>query len=198
MNNQNGQAAFLGLVLLTLLSLQGSLYLKKRLIEIKQQKEKQQALLCSKEVNGMTKSLIQQFHHTNKMLKWITIGKYISYASLILPPPLKLLMSIIRKNGKHAAKYLKKFQRLKAFSYVNYIRFNLRRKCSFSFNISKTPYKYRKNRFKRDHLNQAKLRKKKWHIYTQKGNYQIKTQVNVRTRKIHSTLKKARVLWRGR
>jgi hypothetical protein len=185
--NEIGNASFFSLVLLMLFSIFGIQLIKERLDLLKDLKNKQVLLLCTKEINGKTSILVQNINSSNNILKLLTIGEKVS---ILIPLP---GINLTTKAGiKSAIKALKTYQESIKFSYLNFLRGHLINKCSISLNSFKTPFKYKSFSifFKRDKFNRTMKRKNNWKIKTSKNTYQIISTLELQTMKFSSKLKR--------
>ncbi len=184
--NEKGNTTFMGLVFLMLFCFIGLNLVSKRVNQIKEQKDKQELFLCTKKINGLTQTFLKNIHKTNSYLKVLTIGKLIS---ITIPIP---GINLATKGGiANAIKIIKILQVKESISYLNYMRNIWLKGCKISPNAIKTPFKFYGLGFKRDKLNQAKLRGKKWKIKVQKGKFLISNIYNSVSGKTRSEMKRA-------
>lgn len=153
--NEKGNSLFFGLIILMIFSCLGLHFIKKRMNQISVLKNKQELLLCTKQVNGLTTNLIKTINTTNYWLKVATITDLLSITIPYLGTAAKL-------STKQAIKTLKAVQMVKTTSYVKNIARLHRARCSFNLSIYKTPIKYYIAGIKRNKYNEAYYREKKW------------------------------------
>lgn len=175
MNNQEGNASFIAIVALLIISLSFGLIIKKDLAHIIEQKRTYQGLLCAKELNSSTGKLIRQINLTNKALMLLKSGKLIT--SLI--PKLKLITGFLGKAGE---KSLKTYQIFKIQNYrKNLISLN-KKSCHVFPTALRSPYKMQVAKASRDKWDRLKQRSsKKWQIKAFGGNLKIESKMNMKT-----------------
>lgn len=180
--NEKGNTTLLGLTFLLLFSILGSYFIQKQLFYISEQKTKQELLLCTKKVNGLTQNFIQNIKRTNYLLKMLTIGKY---ASIFIPG-----INLTTTTGvKLGIKTLKITQQTLLFSFMKNMGKMAMNQCSINpLRVIQTPYQHYGLDFKRNKFNEAKLRSKKWTVNTHKGKFLIMNSFDILQNKTSSTM----------
>jgi hypothetical protein len=156
--NQYGSISFSFLIFSMIIFMLALNLIQKKMNEVNKSKSVAQAFLCTKKYTGLFK------RHKKKILKlnkFIMILNTTKKASLFIP----YLGLVTAKNLQNAERALISIQNALHVSFLKNIYTLYKSSCSFSPNISKTPFEHNVVSLKRDSLNRAKLRRKKWNVY---------------------------------
>lgn len=169
MQNEKGEAQLITIIIVFALSNIIIISLKGRVLNFKELREKQNTLLCIKQINGETKNFINYIDKINRPLKILTIAKF---TSILVPG----IGTVTQKSSKTAIKALKKLQSTALASYVKNTQTPLLKYCP-SKNIKLlSPYKLAKRGlFKRDKFNQTIFKGRRWEYFIYAKKFYIKT-----------------------
>jgi len=158
LTNQKGNSTLFGITLIILFTFITLNIIHHKLKLFSNLQQKQQILICTKEVNGMTQALVKKIRETNHWLKILTLSKHITMAV----PYLGLSGKISTKAG---IKLLKKAQMLAVISHLKKMKDLDLKSCSFNWSIYKTPITILGLHIKRSQFNEAIFREEKWKYY---------------------------------
>lgn len=171
---ENGNSTFFGLILLMILTILGLNFYSIRLNNLQHLKDKQELLLCTKELNGETRKYVKEMEYTNDALAAATAGKVIP-----IPNP------IIRLAFSFGVEALKTYQNNLGISFMKIKQKLSKKSCLNPFYlITNKPYKSIAGFYKRNKLNQAIKVGKKWKISLRKGKYRITNTYFLRGKKL--------------
>ncbi len=174
-NNDRGSISLLSLTLLLLVTVIGLKLIDNKLTYIKKNKILIRNYLCAKEFNGETKRYIFRIENLNTAIKGLNTSGIVS---IIIPGG-----AIITSASYRAKKIIQKIQTVLHISYVKNLIVSTSKGCIFSPNAYKTPYRNQVYRLKRNKFGLAKLRSKKWNVYSVSGKHVLKTKFDYKTRR---------------
>jgi hypothetical protein len=171
--NQRGNTTILGVMFLFLICLAGLKIVSYKLSNFHDQRMNQALHLCTKKLNGITKTYISNMKRTNHVIMILTLTQrgtaLIPGGVIVAEAAIKSTKLLVQKS--QVAFYL---------SYLNKSRKVLSKKCIFNPVILSSPYKMNFSMsFSRDILGRAKVRRYNWNYNVINSHGVIRNKINL-------------------
>jgi hypothetical protein len=182
--NQKGNTTLFGVTFIFIVSLMGLGIASHKLTNLHDQRLNQHLHLCTKELNGITKSYISNMKRTNTAIMILSLTQT---GTALLPGG-----AIISESAIKSTKLLtQKSQVILYLSFMNQSRKLLSKKCIFNPLILSSPYKMNFTMsFSRDSLGRALTRRKNWNYTVLNSIGIIRNKINLQDLNIRVSSKK--------